>query len=106
MRNKKLKLILILALSLGGFGFAFDLSRAPESQLSAHAYIGCVHVYQAVGRPLLKGWVACRFRPTCSDYSIQAVQRHGIIRGLDLTYKRLRSCTNDVKMGTIDQVPN
>lgn len=106
MRNKRLKLILILVLSLGGLGFAFDLSRAPDRQLTAHAYVGCVHVYQIVGRPLLKGWVACRFRPTCSDYSIQAVQRHGTIRGLALTYKRLRSCTNDVKMGTIDQVPN
>jgi putative membrane protein insertion efficiency factor len=106
MRKKRLKLFLLIALSLGSLGFAFDLSRAPDKQLTAQVYIGTVHVYQVVGRPLLKGWVACRFRPTCSDYSIAAVQRHGTFRGLVLTFKRLRSCTNAVKMGTIDNVPN
>ena len=78
--------------------------RRPESQLSGKLYVAAVHAYQTVGRPLLKGVVACRFRPTCSDYSITAVQRHGTIPGLVLTCKRLISCTNDVNMGTPDPV--
>jgi len=106
MRKKKLKLILLLVLSLTGLGFVCDVSRRPDQQMTARAYVGCVHVYQAIGRPLLKGRVACRFRPTCSDYSIAAVQHHGIVRGLGLTYRRLRSCTNSVPMGTIDKVPD
>jgi putative component of membrane protein insertase Oxa1/YidC/SpoIIIJ protein YidD len=77
MRRKRLKLILVTAILVAGLGFAWDVSRLPERQLTARAYIGTVHVYQAVGRPLLKGKVACRYRPTCSDYSIEAVQRHG-----------------------------
>ncbi|HXD34657.1 MAG TPA: membrane protein insertion efficiency factor YidD [Pyrinomonadaceae bacterium] len=106
MRKRKLKLVLLLVLLLGTSGFAWDVSRQPDRQLTARAYVGCVHVYQAVGRPLLKGWVACRFRPTCSDYSIAAVQRHGIIHGLALTFRRLRSCQNSVPMGTVDNVPD
>lgn len=105
MLSKKLRLILLLVVFLGASGFTWDLSRQPGHQVTGRVYVGCIHVYQAVGRPLLKGWVACRFRPTCSDYSIEAVERHGTIHGLALTYKRLRSCTNEVKMGTVDKVP-
>jgi len=53
---------------------------------------------------MLEGIVACRYRPTCSEYSIQAVERYGIGRGLFLTVKRLASCTNDVPMGTVDEL--
>jgi putative membrane protein insertion efficiency factor len=102
---KRLKLILLSVVLVGGLGLAWDVSCQPSNQLTARVYVGCVHVYQAVGRPLLKGKVACRYRPTCSDYSIDAVQRHGTVRGLVLTYKRIRSCTNNVPMGTVDTVP-
>jgi putative membrane protein insertion efficiency factor len=67
-------------------------------------YVAAVHGYQMVGRPLLKGKVACRFRPTCSDYSITAVQKHGTIPGLLMTCKRVLSCTDSVPMGTPDPV--
>ena len=103
MRKKKLLILAVVLIAC--VGFAWDVSRQPEKQLTARVYIGSVHVYQAVGRPMLKGRVACRYRPTCSDYSIEAVQRHGTLRGLALTYQRIKSCTNDVPMGTVDIVP-
>ncbi|WWP00274.1 MAG: membrane protein insertion efficiency factor YidD [Candidatus Dasytiphilus stammeri] len=34
----------------------------------------------------------CRFRPTCSEYSIQAISRLGIIQGSILTIKRIVKC--------------
>lgn len=34
----------------------------------------------------------CRFYPTCSQYSIQAVEKYGVLRGLWLTVKRLAKC--------------
>jgi uncharacterized protein len=104
-RVRKFRLKLVLALFLIGLTFVVDLARQPENQLTAKVYIGMVHVYQAVGRPMLEGVVACRFKPTCSDYSIQAVERFGTVRGLYLTFKRLNSCQNDVPMGTIDEIP-
>ena len=104
MRKIRLKL-LVGVLFFGLALVAIDVARQPENQLSARIYIGLVHVYQAVGRPMLDGVVACRFRPTCSDYSIQAVERFGIVRGLILTVQRLNSCQTSVPMGTIDPVP-
>jgi putative membrane protein insertion efficiency factor len=73
--------------------------------LSARTYIAAVHLYQHLGRPLLKGRVVCRFSPSCSDYSIEAVRRHGIRRGLVLTYDRLSRCNHDTPLGTHDLVP-
>ena len=104
MKKSRLKpaaALLFLALALA----AVDLSLSPKYQPSAQIYIGFVRVYQAVGRPMLEGVVACRYRPTCSDYSIQAVERFGTMRGLALTYHRINSCQTDVPMGTLDPIP-
>ncbi len=35
---------------------------------------------------------ACRFTPTCSEYTYQAVERYGIMRGLFLGIKRILRC--------------
>lgn len=82
-----------------------DSFRQPDDQVTARIYVGAVHLYQAVGRPLLEERIQCRYRPTCSEYSIEAVKRHGIRRGLALTVKRLNSCTTAVSLGTLDPVP-
>ena len=73
--------------------------------MTARAYIGAVHLYQNLGRPVLSGRVVCRFSPSCSDYSIEAVQRHGILRGLVLTCDRLSRCNHGTPLGTYDPVP-
>ncbi len=83
---------------------AFDLSREPQNQFLSHAYVGLVDVYRAV-----KGVVGlrprCRFRPSCSQYSVQAVERHGLIKGLGLTYGRVIRCKPSVPWGSPDPVP-
>ncbi|MFH1602209.1 MAG: membrane protein insertion efficiency factor YidD [Candidatus Shapirobacteria bacterium] len=35
---------------------------------------------------------SCRFTPTCSKYSYQAINRYGILRGLFLSLKRIGRC--------------
>ncbi|SOE22334.1 hypothetical protein SAMN06298216_2778 [Spirosomataceae bacterium TFI 002] len=49
-----------------------------------------VRLYQAAISP----WYApsCRFNPTCSQYAVEALQKHGLIKGLYLTLNRLRKC--------------
>lgn len=84
---------------------ALDTLRAPRRQVSARAYVGAVHVYQEVGRPALRGCVVCRFHPSCSEYSVEAVERHGIRRGLMLTANRLSRCTHDTPPDSYDPVP-
>ena len=34
----------------------------------------------------------CRYKPTCSDYGLEAINKHGPYKGLWLTIKRLISC--------------
>jgi len=84
---------------------AIDSFRPPRSQWTAKAYLQAVRLYQAYGRPLSSRYIKCRYRPTCSEYSFQAVEAWGIRHGLVLTYRRLRSCTTAVPPGTADPIP-
>ena len=45
-------------------------------------------------RFLLSPWMgnACRYWPTCSEYSMQAIERHGVLRGGWMTLARLARC--------------
>jgi len=43
----------------------------------------------ALGSPLGLG---CRFTPTCSQYGLEAVQRHGALRGVGLCVRRFCRC--------------
>jgi putative membrane protein insertion efficiency factor len=83
----------------------WDTGRAPEKQMTARAYVGAVRMYQATLRPVVARFAQCRYRPTCSQYSIEAVRRFGIRRGLVLTVKRVLSCRPPVPPGTYDPVP-
>ena len=49
-----------------------------------------IRLYQWFISPLLPA--ACRYQPTCSAYAIEAIQHHGLIRGVWLTLKRLLRC--------------
>ncbi len=59
-------------------------------RLPQNALIGLVKSY----RLLLSPWLgsACRFEPTCSVYSLQALQQHGAAMGSYLTLRRLVRC--------------
>ncbi len=104
MREPRTYLFILL------IGFALivvDSFRQPADQLTARVYVSFVkNVYQTVGHTVVKGRIQCRYTPTCSNYSIEAVETHGIRRGLALTLKRLMSCTNSVPLGTHDPVPS
>ena len=49
-----------------------------------------VRAYQVTLSPLFSG--CCRFEPSCSNYMIEAVQRHGVFKGLYLGIRRLLRC--------------
>ena len=49
-----------------------------------------VRAYQWFISPLLPP--SCRYEPTCSAYAVEALQRHGLIRGAYLTARRLLRC--------------
>ncbi|MBR4648016.1 MAG: membrane protein insertion efficiency factor YidD [Bacteroidales bacterium] len=52
--------------------------------------IGLIRLYQITLSPLIGR--SCRYTPTCSNYGIQAIRKHGPIKGSWLTLKRVLSC--------------
>ncbi|MBK9141342.1 MAG: membrane protein insertion efficiency factor YidD [Candidatus Melainabacteria bacterium] len=61
---------------------------------------------------LIRGWQAtrilrrpsCRFYPSCSEYTLGCILRHGLVRGVLLGGWRLLRC-NPWNLGGIDEVP-
>lgn len=49
-----------------------------------------IRAYQVIISPLLP--TSCRFMPTCSQYGIEAIRSHGLVRGSCLLLKRLLKC--------------
>lgn len=54
------------------------------------AAVLAVRAYQRVCSPYLP--VTCRFTPSCSQYSLEAIQRHGVCKGMWLGLRRLARC--------------
>lgn len=52
--------------------------------------IALVRFYQGAISPYFPA--SCRYTPTCSQYMVEALQKHGAFRGLALGLKRLLSC--------------
>jgi|TARA_B100001094_G_scaffold315962_1_gene356596 putative membrane protein insertion efficiency factor len=47
-------------------------------------------LYQKLISPFLPG--SCRFNPTCSEYSKQAILKYGVAHGVFLSFKRIVKC--------------
>jgi putative membrane protein insertion efficiency factor len=52
--------------------------------------IAVIKMYKYIISPILP--MACRFTPTCSDYGIQAVRKHGAFKGTVLAMRRILRC--------------
>jgi uncharacterized protein len=66
------------------------------------AMVWLLHGYQRWISPALPP--TCRFYPTCSAYAIEALQVHGVLRGMWLTLWRLLRCA-PWHPGGVDPVP-
>jgi len=54
------------------------------------AAIGILRVYKLLVSPLLPS--ACRFHPTCSEYMKEAIEKHGVVKGVGRGLRRLSRC--------------
>jgi hypothetical protein len=61
-----------------------------------------IRIYQRWVRPAFP--VSCRFHPSCSEYAVGALERHGLIRGLGLMVWRVLRC-HPYHPGGLDPVP-
>ncbi|MBR1967241.1 MAG: membrane protein insertion efficiency factor YidD [Lentisphaeria bacterium] len=64
--------------------------------------IGIIRIYKKFISPLFPR--CCRFTPSCSSYAVEAIEIHGVVAGLWLTFKRLIRCQPFCK-GGYDPVP-
>lgn len=55
-----------------------------------HVAILAIRLYQLTLAPFFHG--SCRFTPSCSEYAREAFLRHGFVRGLSLSMRRLMRC--------------
>ncbi|UPQ86316.1 membrane protein insertion efficiency factor YidD [Ignavigranum ruoffiae] len=69
----------------------------------AKIFIALVGLYQRYISPLFPP--TCRYQPTCSTYMIQAIERHGAIKGLLMGLGRISRCHPFLKGGR-DPVPD
>lgn len=66
-------------------------------------FIGLVRFYQLFISPLLGP--RCRFYPSCSHYTIEALKQHGLFCGSWLAIKRILRC-HPANPGGVDPVPS
>jgi hypothetical protein len=57
---------------------------------AVRAALSLIRAYQLLLSPYLGG--SCRFLPSCSEYAIVAIDRHGVVRGTWLAARRLMRC--------------
>ena len=61
-----------------------------------------IRFYRIILSPIIGS--NCRFNPTCSAYALEALEKHGAIKGLALTAKRVVKC-HPLGGSGIDNVP-
>lgn len=59
-------------------------------KILALPFIALIKLYQWILSPLLGP--KCRFTPTCSQYSLEALKKHGLLKGFWLSVKRIGRC--------------
>jgi uncharacterized protein len=67
-------------------------------------FIAAIHGYQALLSPILP-FNQCRFYPSCSQYTIEAMEKWGVIKGMFLGIKRIAKCHPFHRSGGFDPVP-
>ena len=60
------------------------------SRLLIWIFILLIRIYKGVISPMFPA--RCRYTPTCSEYALRAIQKHGPLKGSWLTLKRIGSC--------------
>ncbi|WP_462273798.1 membrane protein insertion efficiency factor YidD [Filifactor alocis] len=72
------------------------------TKLLKRIIIALIRFYQLALSPLKQP--TCRFSPTCSQYSIEAIERFGVIKGTYLSVRRILKC-HPFHEGGYDPVP-
>ena len=72
--------------SKGGFMTKMNLLQ----HIPNYLFIGVINAYRFLISPVLAG--RCRYEPTCSQYALESLKKHGPAKGLWMTIKRIGRC--------------
>lgn len=64
-------------------------------------FLSLLKIYQKIISPLFPP--SCRYYPTCSEYSVQAIKKHGVLKGLIKSIWRILRC-NPFSKGGYDPI--
>lgn len=67
-------------------------TKKQKNNLARRAAISMVRAYQVCISPFIGGRAACRFVPTCSEYTRQAIEKYGVARGTIMGMRRILRC--------------
>ena len=67
------------------------------NKILIYPFIIIIKFYQSFISPLIGS--NCRYNPTCSTYSIDSLKKHGLIKGIFLSIKRISKCNSLFKGG-------
>ena len=73
-----------------------------QARLLAIPVVALIQAYRYLISPMLGS--RCRFHPSCSEYAVEALGRHGLAKGLWLAVRRLGRC-HPWHPGGYDPVP-
>ena len=63
-----------------------------KPNILARMAICVVRFYQRNISPIIGGRNACRFTPSCSEYTVQAIAKYGAFRGVYMGLRRILRC--------------
>lgn len=81
---------------------ATNKEKTKTRNLATSGLTRLVRGYQIAISPLLPP--RCRFHPSCSNYVIEALEKHGAVTGTMLSVRRISKC-HPFHAGGIDEVP-
>jgi len=66
-----------------------DAPMGAKGSLGSRSMVGAITLYQR----LTSGRISpCRFYPSCSNYAVEAIESHGVVKGSLLALRRLSRC--------------
>ena len=71
-------------------------------KIIAHFALLLIKIYQLCISPFFPQ--RCNFKPSCSEYTVEAIKVHGVIKGIYLGIRRILKCTPNREF-TYDPVP-
>ncbi len=75
-----------------------------KPDFAVRAAMRAINAYRAFISPVIGGRCACRFTPSCSEYTRAAIEKYGLIRGSIMGMRRIFRCRPGGGMG-YDPVP-